>query len=87
MASTSTTTISTAPEFYSRPKGVKIAFALLGLSHLIPEFINVPVFPQLLISSSACVYIGCQFASKVKKSSSGEIEKTAKHASEETVTK
>lgn len=56
---------------FTRPKGVKMAFAIMGLSHLAPFFVDLPVFPQLLISSSACVYIGCQFASKVRRSDTG----------------
>lgn len=60
-----------ATDYYTRPSGVKAAFAILALSHLIPFFVDIPVFPQLLISSSACVYIGCQFASKIRKSGSG----------------
>lgn len=75
MATTNTKT-KDVTEQYTRPKGVAISFALLGLSHLIPEIVNVPVFPQLLISSSACVYIGCQFASKIRRTSDGSIDKT-----------
>lgn len=74
-----TTTAKQSTDYYTRPNGVKLAFALLGLSHIIPSVTNIPVFPQLLVSSCACVYIGCQFASKVRKSETGEIAKADKH--------
>jgi hypothetical protein len=45
-----------------------------------PQLITVPV--QLLISSSACVFIGCSFASRVMKLKSGDIVKAKKGADE-----
>jgi hypothetical protein len=48
--------------------------------NLLPLIVNLPVFIQLLVSSSACVYIGTSVASRVVKLASGEVKKAQKHS-------
>jgi minor histocompatibility antigen H13 len=73
-------------EVLLRSRGVSACFGLLGLMNLLPLAVPIPVFVQLLVSSSCCVYIGCGFASKVAEHPSGEVIKAKKTSDEETVT-
>jgi hypothetical protein len=69
-----------------RTVNVSVAFMLLAIMNVLPLVIGIPVFIQLLVSSSCCVYIGCSFASKVAEHPSGEVIKAKKGSDEETVT-
>jgi hypothetical protein len=65
-------------EVLLRTGNVIVAFLLLIIMNVLPLMVSIPVFIQLLVSSSCCVYIGCSFASKVAEHPSGEVIKAKK---------
>lgn len=56
-------------------KNVTIPFGIIAFTNLLSFLHIVPVFPQLLLNSSCCVFIGCVLGSKLAKKPSGELAK------------
>lgn len=52
-------------------KSITIPFGIIAFTNLLSFLHIVPVFLQLLLNSSCCVYVGCVLGSKLAKKASG----------------
>jgi hypothetical protein len=55
-----------------------IPFGIIAATNLVSFFHVLPVFVQLLLNSTCCVFIGCVLGSKLAKKDSGELAKVEK---------
>lgn len=64
-------------------RSVRVPAIVILLTNLLAWFHLLPVFIQLLLNSSSCVYIGCILSTKITKDKEGALQSYSKSMGED----